>query len=130
MRSVVWRDIGSSKRSSPSRSVRRLRSTRRRRPQDREELAAGELDVAGAERDHDVVLADQPGEVAGDVLAPRHVGDVAVAVIADRLREARALDAGDGRLAGGEDVADHDRIGVVEGDGELVEKIARPRVAV
>src|SRR5215470_11656046 len=113
MRSVVWRAIGSSKRTSPSRSLKSLRSTRRRRREEREELAAGELDVSGAEGDDDVAVLHRTGEVGGHVLAPRHVAHVLVAVVAHRLRQPRAVDARERRLARGEDVAHHHRVGVV-----------------
>src|SRR6266702_3004964 len=55
MRSVVWRAIGSSRRSSPS-PARSLSSGDLILEQ-RQELGAAELDVAGAERDHDVAGA-------------------------------------------------------------------------
>ena len=55
---------------------------------------------------------------------------VAMAVRAHRLGERRGLDAGDLVLAGGVDVRQHEHVGVVEGAREVVEEIARARVAV
>ena len=51
---------------------------------------------------------------AREVLAARHVRDVLVAGLARELDERLARDAVDRLLAGGEDVADHDLVGVVE----------------
>src|SRR5512140_887074 len=73
-------------------------------------LVAHELDVAGAERDHEVALLGLGVEPRGQVLPARDVGDVGVAGLAREPDQHLARHALDRLLAGGEDVADHDLV--------------------
>ena len=88
-------------------------------------------DVARAEREHDVALACSARQQRlRQVGALLHVGHVAVAVGAHRLRQRVAGGARNRLLAGRVDAGDEEHVRVVERGGELLQQVARARVAV
>src|SRR5438067_1926971 len=76
-------------------------------------------DVAGAKAHDDVVRLREPRENAGKLLRAVERDDLAMPSRAQALDERVAVGAGDRRFAGGIDVRDDHRVGVVETGGEL-----------
>ena len=87
-------------------------------------------DRAGAQADHIVAGANKAGNGGGQILRTIDRAGVAVAAELQPFDQSIAIDARDWRLSGGVDRGDQDRIGIVEAGAELVEQVAKARVAV
>ena len=139
MRSVVWRAIGSSKRTSPSppsastiAAVARRSAARSAHGALRRDLLADHPDVAGAERDHDVAVAQlrrerrRPRRRAWPRGARRGGPQARISSTSRAARRRRRSAPRRRRRCRSRPRS----VGLVERARELVEQIARARVAV
>src|SRR5688572_12296732 len=99
-------------------------------PQEGEQFVGGAMDVAGAERHHEIALLHDVEQGLGQRNPLGNVADVQVPPLLERLVEGVAGDALQAILAGSVDVRQQHHRGVVEGREELLKEITRPRVAV
>src|SRR6266849_7568039 len=93
------------------------------------EFVAGAADVAGADGQDSVEGMRFAQQVLDAFLHGAEVEDVFVASFANGRGQSFAGDAGDGRLAGGVNVCEHQNVGLIEGAAEFVPEMLRARVA-
>src|SRR5262245_62734504 len=98
-------------------------------PEHGEELVRRTRDVARAKHEDEVAGAHELDERVGEPLAPGDPADVEMPPAPERLVERLTGDACHRRLAGGVDLGEQQQVGVVERAEEVVEEIARARVA-
>src|ERR1700687_79209 len=101
-----------------------------RGPQQNHELVAGAADVACANGQDGVERTRFAQQILDAFLHGAKVRDIFVPGFANGVSQRFAGDAGDGRLAGGVDVREHQHVGLVEGAAEFVPEMLRARVAV